>query len=96
MGVGGKPQAMSLYDHVVADWAITQNAAIKAALAVDPRSVGGQAGRTPAEAEVSRLAVDLIRKMHELPGLVERLGAAQVFGHRTLPLTPEERALARL
>ncbi len=92
----GAPGAMTLYQHIVADWAITQNAAIKAALAVDPKTVGGQPGRTPAEAEVSRLAVELIRKMHELPGLVERLGTHEVFGPRTIPLSPEERAAARL
>lgn len=85
-----------MYQHVVADWAITQNAAIKAALAIDPQSIGGQSGRTPAEAEVSRLAVELIRKMHELSGLVDRLGAFQVFGPRSTPLSPEEREAARL
>lgn len=88
--------AMRLYDHIVADWAITQNAAIKAALAIDPQAVGNVAGRTPAEAEVSRLAVELIRKMHALSALVDELGAFAVFGPRAVPLTPAERDRARL
>lgn len=84
---------MSLYQHIIADWAISQNAAIKAALAIDPKTIGS---RTSAEAEVSRMAVDLIRKMHALPELVDRLGPSAVFRPRANPLTPEERKAASL
>lgn len=83
---------MTLFQHVVADLAITQNAAVKAALAIDPTTLkGNDPGRTPAEAEVSRLCVELIRKVHAIADLVEEHGTLMVFGARTVPLTQAER-----
>ncbi len=84
---------MSLFQHWLADCAIRHNAAVKAALAVDPESLrdGGSKG----EAEVSKLSVELIQKMHRLPDLVREFGADEVFGNPPNPLTEDQKAPAR-
>lgn len=84
---------MSLFEHWVADCAIRHNAAVKAALALDPASL--QAGRSKGEGEVSRMSVDLIVKLHALADLVRVYGVDDVFGAPAAPLTEEHKLPAR-
>lgn len=94
--MAGKPgagQAMSLFEHWVVDCALKHNAAVKAALAIDPASANG---KSAAEREVSRLTILLIQKLHALPELVQQLGPSAVFGPQKYPLSPDERRSAKL
>ncbi len=89
---GAKP--LSLFDHWLIECAIRHNAAVKAALLVDPATL--QDGRSKGEGEVSRLSIELIQKLHRLPDLIRNYGADEVFGNPARPLTEEQKAPARL
>ena len=84
---------MTLFHHWVVDCSVRHQEAIRAA-----RGLGapGLTGRTPAEAEVSRLTIALIEKLHSLETLVREFGADEVFGPRSSPVSPEEKRAAQL
>lgn len=86
-GKQGAGQAMSRFDHFVVKLALMHNAAVKAALALDPASL--KEGRSPAEAEVSRLSVLLFEKLHTIPALARQ--HPDFYDRRSYPLTETEK-----
>lgn len=79
--------AMSLYEHWLADCATRHQAAVRAARALPPASL---TGRSPGEAELSRLSVSLFERMHTLPDLVAEHGAMMIFTPPAEAIPPEE------
>jgi hypothetical protein len=80
---------MTMFGHFVVECALRHNAAIRAAMAIDPATIGS--GRTKAEAEVSRLSCRFFDKLHDVEKLVRIYGVDEVFGPRTAPLTEEQK-----
>jgi hypothetical protein len=88
-GEAGYSRPMSLFGHWLVHCAVRHNAAVKAALALDPKTIGN--GRTPGEAEVSRHSVKLFEDLHLIESVVRELGVEAVFGVPDAPLASEIR-----
>ena len=88
--VTGRP--MSRFEHWVAEAAIRHQAAVRAAKMLEP---SGATGRSPAEADISRLTIAFIQHLHKLPELVLKFGAPKVFEAPDAPLTDAELAEIR-
>lgn len=86
--------AMTLYAHWLVVCSVKHNAAVKAALAIDPGTLSGS-GRSAAEFELTGLNVAFYEQLHSLSTIAGEVGPGEIFRPRSLPLTPEERLLVQ-